>query len=185
LIAVWRCILVFGLNAIEDRTYMGSDTRFDSIFFGCALAIGANPMLDPPRVSERIWKWLVMPAALIVLFITFQYRAPWFRETIRYSLQGIALTPVFITAMRFPGWLPYRLANIRLIAFVGVLSYVLYLVHQVILFAVGYQLPSLHAVPRAVLALLLSLVIAVAIHHFVEKPCARMRRRLTEVPTSG
>ena len=185
LIAVWRCILVFGLNAIEDRTYMGSDTRFDSIFFGCALAIGANPMLDPPRVSERIWKWLVMPAALIVLFITFQYRAPWFRETIRYSLQGIALTPVFITAMRFPGWLPYRFVNIRLIAFVGVLSYVLYLVHQVILFAVGYQLPSLHALPRAVLALLLSLLIAVAIHHFVEKPCARMRRRLTEVPTSG
>ena len=123
---------------------MASDTRFDSIFFGCALAIGANPMLDRPRVGEHWWKWVIVPAALALLIFTFAYRAPWFRETIRYSLQGIALTPIFISAVRYPGWLPYRFVNARPVVFMGALSYVLYLVHQVVLFALSYQMPSLH-----------------------------------------
>ena len=90
LICVWRCLLVgvFGVN--DDRTYMGSDTRFDSIFFGCALAIGMNPVLDAPHGSERLWKWLLFPAALALLICTFAFRAEWFRETIRYTLQGRA-----------------------------------------------------------------------------------------------
>jgi peptidoglycan/LPS O-acetylase OafA/YrhL len=157
---------------------MASDTRFDSIFFGCALAIGMNPVLDAPSGSDRLWKWLLLPGALAVLIFTFAYRAEWFRETIRYTLQGIALTPVFVSVMRFPKWGPFRLLNTRPIAFVGVLSYSLYLLHQVALFLLGYQLPSLHSVPRAILALLTSLIIAVAIHYAVEKPAARARKRL-------
>jgi peptidoglycan/LPS O-acetylase OafA/YrhL len=93
LVVVWRCILVGVFGAIEDRTYMASDTRFDSIFFGCALAIGMNPVLDGPSGSDRLWKWLLFPAALALLIFTFAFRAEWFRETVRYSLQGLALTP--------------------------------------------------------------------------------------------
>jgi peptidoglycan/LPS O-acetylase OafA/YrhL len=183
-ICVWRCVLVFLLDVSEDRTYMGSDTRFDSIFFGCALAIGANPIFDPPRIAEKWWKWAIVPAALALLFVTFAYRAPWFRETIRYSLQGIALTPIFITAIRYPNWLPYRVLNLRPVAFVGVLSYVLYLIHQVILYSLDYRLPAVSGLVRAVMALLLSLAIAVVVHHFVEKPAQNLRKRLTRRPAA-
>jgi peptidoglycan/LPS O-acetylase OafA/YrhL len=177
-ICVWRVLLVGVFDAIEDRTYMASDTRFDSIFFGCALAIGMNPALDEPRGSDRLWKWGLLPAGLALLILTFVYRAEWFRETIRYTLQGIALTPVFVTAIRFPNWLFFRVLNTRAVAFVGVLSYSLYLVHQVILFLLGYQLWSVSPLTRGVLALLLSLGIAATIHFAVEKPSARLRKRL-------
>ena len=179
-ICVWRCALVLGVGVPEDRTYMASDTRFDSIFFGCALAIGANPLLDRLPLGEQVWKWVMLPAALILLIVTFEYRAPWFRETIRYTLQGIALTPVFITAVRFPTWLPYRFMNLRPVAFVGVLSYVLYLVHQVVLYGLAYQLPWIGGIARGFLALAGSILLAVAVHFLVEKPAARIRKRLAQ-----
>jgi peptidoglycan/LPS O-acetylase OafA/YrhL len=177
-VCLWRCILVGVFDVSDDRTYMASDTRFDSIFFGCALAIGLNPSLDPPVGSERLWKWLLLPGALVLLLFTFVYRAEWFRETIRYTLQGIALTPIFISAIRFPQWLPFRFLNFKPVAFLGVLSYSLYLLHQIILFLFVYQFGAQHGLLRAFLAFLTSFSIAVAIYYAVEKPSARARKRL-------
>jgi peptidoglycan/LPS O-acetylase OafA/YrhL len=177
-VCVWRCVLVFGLGATEDRTYMGSDTRFDSILFGSALAVAMNPMLDRPVGRDWLWKWVLLPAGLALLILTFVYRAPWFRETIRYTLQGIALTPLFVTAIRFPRWMPFRLLNAKPVAFIGVLSYTLYLGHGVAMAGVFFWLPSLGAGPRAALSFVIAFVAAFAIHRFVEKPCARIRQRL-------
>jgi peptidoglycan/LPS O-acetylase OafA/YrhL len=178
IVCAWRCILVLGLGVTEDRTYMASDTRFDSILFGCALAVAMNPVLDRPAGSDRLWKSVLVPAGLALLTITFVYRAPWFRETIRYTVQGIALTPLFVAAMRFPKWWPFRFLNAGPVAYVGVLSYTLYLVHQVALYCVAFQLPALDPVSRSILAMLVSFIVALAIHGLVEKPCARIRRRL-------
>jgi peptidoglycan/LPS O-acetylase OafA/YrhL len=177
-VCLWRIVLVSGLGVPDDRTYMGSDTRFDSILFGCALAVGLNPMLDRPVGRDGLWKWLLLPAGLGVLLITFTYRAPWFRETIRYTLQGIALTPVFVAAIRFPTWLPFRFLNARPVAYVGVLSYTLYLTHQVVLVAVEHWL-RLDALGSAAAAFAIAFAIAVAIHQLVEKPCARLRKQLS------
>jgi peptidoglycan/LPS O-acetylase OafA/YrhL len=178
-VCAWRCLLVFGFGVTENRTYMGSDTRFDSILFGCALAVGMNPVLDRPVGRDRLWKWLLLPAGLALLLVTFTYRAPWFRETIRYSLQGLALTPVFVGAIRFPNWPPFRFLNARPVAFIGVLSYTLYLGHQVAMMGVDFWLPSLERIPASILAFAMAFGVAVAIHRFVEKPCARLRKQLS------
>lgn len=177
-ICAWRCVLVLGFGVSEDRTYMGSDTRFDSILFGCALAIGLNPVLDPETGGERLWKHVLFPAGLAILLTTFLYRAPWFRETIRYTLQGIGLTPLFVAAIRFPKWAPFRFLNTRTMAFAGLLSYTLYLIHQVALYWAEFWFPAFSPLARAPLALGVSFLIAIAIHHWIEKPAARMRRRL-------
>ena len=79
---------------------------------------------------------------LALLLVTFTIVAPWFRETMRYTLQGLALMPVFVAAIRFPGWLPFRLLNAGPVAFVGMLSYTLYLSHQVALMGVHFWLPT-------------------------------------------
>jgi len=177
LICVWRFVLV-GSGVSDDRTYMASDTRFDSILFGCALAIGLNPVLDRPMGSERLWQWVLLPAGLMLLAITFLYRVDWFRETIRYTLQGIALTPVFVTAIRFPTWLPFRFLNAKPVAFIGLLSYSLYLIHQVILYSLDYMYPWHTPVQRGILALGIAIGAAVVIHYGIEKPSARVRKRL-------
>ena len=176
-IVAWRSWLVLGTGSWEDRTYLGSDPRFDSILFGCTLAVAMNPMLDRPVGSEALWKKVLFPAGIAVILFTFLYRAPWFRESIRYTLQGVALTPVFVTAMRFPDWGPMRLLNQRHIAFVGVLSYSLYLVHHVVIYTVHARLPAVHPVAQGALALVVSLAYALLSYRYVEKPFARLRKR--------
>jgi peptidoglycan/LPS O-acetylase OafA/YrhL len=179
-VLAWRCVLVLALHADSDRTYLATDTRVDSILFGCALAVWNNPVLDAPRSRPQLWKYLIVPAALLALLGCLVYRTPAFRETWRYSVQGVALTFLFIAALRFHRWPMFRFLNWRPVAFMGVLSYSLYLVHQVLLDAAQALLPRWHALPRAVLALLASLGIAWAIWHWIEKPCARLRARLKD-----
>jgi peptidoglycan/LPS O-acetylase OafA/YrhL len=64
------------------------------------------------------------------------------------------------------------------VAFIGVLSYSLYLVHGVLLEVVMWKLP--HASHRGVIVLTASIIVAWTIYRVVEKPCARLRRRLTD-----
>ena len=88
--------------------------------------------------------------------------------------------PVFVCAIRFPRWGVMKVLNLRPVAFVGVLSYSLYLLHHVILFAFRDRLqPPFGPVTGAVAALALSLVLAQLIHVTVERPCARLRRRFS------
>src|SRR5262249_7089597 len=60
---------------------------------------------------------------------------PEFRESFRYSLQGLALLPIFYYAVRFPTAGPFKLLNARLLVRIGVLSYGIYLIHDVVLSA--------------------------------------------------
>lgn len=181
-VLIWRCALVFGFDVGEDRTYMASDARFDSILFGCALALGMNPVLDRPVAHERLWKWAFLPVALALLVASFSYRAPWFRETLRYTVQGLALTPVFVAAIRYPDWWPFRILNTRAVAFLGTLSYTLYLTHQSIIIALYYWAPDMNRFVRAGAAFALSFAVAYVIYVVVEKPCARLRRKLMRRP---
>jgi peptidoglycan/LPS O-acetylase OafA/YrhL len=179
LVLVWRCVLVFLLHAGVERIELSSDTRVDSIAFGCALAVWHNPVLDATsgRRESPLWGRLVLPAAIGLLLATFLVRSPVFRDTFRYTLQGVALTPIFITAVRHPRWHVFRLLNWRPMRFVGTVSYSLYLVHHVVIYAVG-QHSRFGGVANAVVALLASLAIAWAMHVAIEKPCARLRKRL-------
>jgi peptidoglycan/LPS O-acetylase OafA/YrhL len=183
-VLAWRIVLVYGLHSAMDRTYVASDTRVDSILYGCALAVYGNPVLDgPSRFSESWWKRGILPLAVGVLFFTFVYRDPSFRETTRYSLQGVALTPVFVTAIRYPTWRVYRPMNTRVASFLGLLSYSLYLVHHAVLFFVRAHV-ALHPIGQAALALAMSIGLAWTIYRFVEKPCAVLRRQLSRASRS-
>src|SRR5213075_526599 len=99
-ILAWRLFLVYATHSPENRTYMASDTRFDSILFGCALALGMNPVLDRMPFTDRTWRRVLLPLGVTLLLVTFVVRDFGFRETVRYTLQGIALVPVFVVAIR-------------------------------------------------------------------------------------
>jgi peptidoglycan/LPS O-acetylase OafA/YrhL len=184
-ILAWRCVLVWWLHASPDRTGVATDTRVDSILFGCALAVHNNPALDgPSRISERTYKLVLLPASAALLGFTFVNRDPAFRETFRYSLQGLGLYVPMIVALRFPSWAPVRVLNYRPVAYVGVLSYSLYLAHHVVLNVVGLQITA-SPLPKACAALAISMLIAWAIHQLVEKPCAALRKKLSAAATGG
>lgn len=181
-VLAWRCLLVFGLHAPKDRIYVATDTRMDSILFGCVLAVWSNPALDPATHSERRLKGLWLPLALFALLASFAVPKAWpgFEQTFRYTVQGLALFPVFIAAVRYPAWGAFRWLNAGWVRTVGLLSYSLYLLHTTVLYGLHHWMRGSEAAIGA-LALAASLALAALIYRFLEKPCARLRRCLSHV----
>jgi peptidoglycan/LPS O-acetylase OafA/YrhL len=178
-VLIWRCVLVFGFDSPENRTYVATDARLDSIIFGCMLAVFMNPMLDKTTLPARQVGLLWLPLGIGTMLFTLVYRDSGFRETFRYTLQGLALLPIFYAAVRFPNWLIFRPLNIGWVSFMGVLSYSLYLIHQVVLVLLEqyFTLPLFALGP---ITLFLSLLVALAIYYAIEKPLALYRRRMLE-----
>src|SRR6204780_4616069 len=145
---------------------MATDTRIDSILFGCALAVWHNPVIDAPAVRDSTLKYRLLPVALLTLGACVAIRSGAFRETLRYSLQGAALTLVFVSAIRFQKWGAFRLLNWRPVMFIGALSYSLYLIHQTVLIKVQ-ELTYPHPLPQAVLSLLIAMAIAWGIYQLI------------------
>ena len=179
-VMLWRCVLVIGMHASTSRIYSATDTRIDSILFGCALAVWNNPALDPPQLGSNILKYLLVPLAVVVLWASVYAGSTLFADTWGFSVQGVALTVLFVAAIRFPDWVPFRALSWRPMVFIGVLSYSLYLVHDVVLQLVVHVWKLPHATLRAVAALVLSTTVAWVMFQLLEKPCARARRRLTD-----
>jgi peptidoglycan/LPS O-acetylase OafA/YrhL len=92
-------------------------------------------------------------------------------------LQGLALFPIFVAAIRFPDWGPFRILNTRVLAYLGVLSYGMYLVHEI---ALRYLGPG--GAFRGAAALALTIAAAAIMHRFVERPLARFRQRRPSPP---
>lgn len=176
-VLAWRCILVLGLGQTEMRTYYATDTRFDSILFGCVLAEIGNPALDGASRSDRFWKYLALPVGLLFLLGTFIVRDAAFRETVRYTIQGIALIPVFIAVVRYPSWGAIRLLNARPMGHFAELSYTLYLVHYTVILAIEHALGTT-GLWTGIIALPMCLALSEGILFAVERPCAKLRKRL-------
>ncbi len=176
---LWRCDLWFLGGATEERIHVATDTRFDSLIFGALLAVYGNPALDQTRLSDRTWKYLLLPTGALGLLVGFAIRDPGFRETARYTLQGLSLIPIFVCAVRYPNWLFMRFLNLRPIVFIGVLSYSLYLVHLFVLGTVDLHFrETIGAIDTAVVSLGLSILLAWGIYIAVDKPCSNLRRQL-------
>jgi peptidoglycan/LPS O-acetylase OafA/YrhL len=177
----WRCILHFYFHAAFVHTYYGTDTRFDSILFGCVFAIIANPLLHDPLHAWflRRMTWL-LPLCLAVLLGTFLYRDDSFRETFRYTLQGLALIPLFIAAIHYQKSWPVVLLNLPFVRFLGVLSYALYLCHFIFLENIE-RVWTTNPVLSGAMSLACALCFATVVHYWIERPCTRIRKRLSRV----
>lgn len=190
IVLAWRYYLVHALGVGPDRTYAATDARFDSLLFGVLLATHHNPALDAPeREAGPIWKWVWLPLGIVTLLFTFVFRSEDFRQTARYTLQGLALIPIFVVGIREPGFGPFKLLNLRWVRFAGTLSYSLYLVHQVVLFGLEHWLHTHQAIIASV-ALVASWLLAMAMHKWVELPSARLRKRISadrkpKLPAAG
>jgi peptidoglycan/LPS O-acetylase OafA/YrhL len=179
-VLVWRIHLVQSPNFVSDRTYYASDTRLDSIIFGCILAIVANPkrQLSRSTAMSRV-DWAVLAAAISALLLTFLYRDAAFRETIRYSIQGLALMPLFYFAVRFSDNRLFQKLNSPWMVTLGTYSYAIYLIHYVVIRSIVKDVPAL-AEKSFILfptALLISIAYAAVIDRFVDPHFRQLRRK--------
>jgi peptidoglycan/LPS O-acetylase OafA/YrhL len=176
-VLLWRLVLVFGLDVAKERTYIATDTRIDSILLGCILALWNNPVLDPKGISDRHLAWRWLPAGVGMVVLSLVVRQHWFDETLRYTLQSAGLLP-FIAAVRWHDHPLFRIFNTWPMTQLGLLSYSLYLMHMTALWAVEYNTAWPGWVRNAV-ALAVILVLARLIYVGIERPCGRLRRKLS------
>jgi peptidoglycan/LPS O-acetylase OafA/YrhL len=179
----WRCILIFALGADSDRTYLATDTRIDSLLFGCIMGVWMNPALDAEPFSTRRSKFLMLSIGLLLLLAGFAIRDEGFRSTLRYTLQGIGLFPLFWLVVRHPEWPLFRVLNTAPARLLGAISYVFYLSHLLWL-SVANTLLTPGPLAAAV-ALLLTLIFSYIVYRTVELPFARLRHRMHARRTSA
>jgi len=177
-ILAWRIHLVMAPDFSDYRTYYASDTRIDSIIYGCILALIANPLREYHRAQTMsLGQWAIFAVALGGLLMTLVYRSAFFRETFRYSLQGLALMPIFFFAIRYSGNALFRHLNSTWLSRLGVYSYTIYLIHHVLIQIIVTGVPAL--VARRVMvfsaALLISIAYAAAIDRFVDPYFRQLR----------
>lgn len=178
-ILAWRLYLVHTPGFVSVRTYYASDTRIDSIIYGCILAIVMNPVRHLDRVGTMSAKhWALLAAAGATLLATLLYRSEAFREGFRYSLQGLALMPLFYLAVRFSVQGPFRFLNLAVVKRIGVYSYAIYLIHQIIIALLAANAPGLAAKAYLMfpIALLTSIAFAALLDRFVDPYFRQLRR---------
>lgn len=171
MVLAWRCILVFGLNASFDRTYIASDTRIDSILFGAVLAV----MLPIHRTAvQKSLSW-AFPLGLSLLLASFLIRSEGFRETMRYTLQGLALLPLFYGVACSDRFSPVTaFLSHPVMRWLGAVSYSLYLWHfPVLMFTEHF---GLHGALFIFANIAADIALAAASYHLLETPFLLLRK---------
>lgn len=176
LILLWRIYLTYH-GASLNRIYFATDTRMDSIIFGVLLSIvmyQRNLFRDTKKLSLN--DLVIIVLAVITLFLTFIVRDDFFRKTLRYSLQGLALMPLFYYVItRANIWL-FSWLNSQYLVKTGLYSYMIYLIHNPIIHFldhIGFE----KGVVMLLIASVLSFFISALSYRFIEKPVLSYKDR--------
>jgi peptidoglycan/LPS O-acetylase OafA/YrhL len=169
-----RCVNVWRL-ADYSLNYSWTHTRIDAILFGCCLGLWNNPVIP----GDRAWRpraWHV-GLSLAAILGTLAVRDPAFREGLRYTLQSAALFVPFAYLLHGEGPAVRLLAS-RPMRQLGLWSYSFYLAHMSVVALMLHLVPGLHGVALMGAAFPATLLWCWGMFALVERPCARLRRRL-------
>lgn len=176
-VLLWRISVRHFFLVSTDYTYMATDCRIDSILYGALLRVLFETSWAP-RVVSLLRTWWCRGLALVVILAGFLVRDDNFRETARYSLEGIALMPFFTAVLTDdPASLMRKALASPPMVLIGKLSYSIYLFHLPartpgeVYFGGPYHLGS------TISGLVFTFAIAYGLYIFVERPIARLRRR--------
>ncbi|YBV94372.1 acyltransferase (plasmid) [Phyllobacteriaceae bacterium JZ32] len=166
-------------EAATQYNGIATEARMDAILYGALAAI----LRDAPQARsllERLTRPYVVVVALAILLTTFLIRDPFFRSTVRYTIQSLTLVPPILaltSTNRFP--VVRRLLDSWPFVTIGVLSYSLYLWHLA-----GLELGNsvamhlaLPAISGWVLGWVITFGAAALSYRFVERPFFSLRRR--------
>ena len=182
-VMLWRSYLVYvvgleGLSVDEPYTYLATDARFDSLLYGCIMGLWMNPVLTTDRRRPSPGTvFILFVSGCVLLLWTLLVRDQGFRESVRYSLQGIALFPIFYAAIMLHRWPIFSWLELRWIRWLGTISYTFYLVHFKAL-DVAQKLVGPSRLATAIVGYAIAVAFSWAMLELVEKKMARLRKRL-------
>jgi peptidoglycan/LPS O-acetylase OafA/YrhL len=180
MVLLWRCYLAAQPGFQVDRTFIASDTRLDSILFGSVFALGFDvTRLPSPQERRPQRDALLFAGGAGIMLLCLLVRGEYFRETVRYTLQGIALMPIFYCAIVYADSPLFRPLNWAWVRRIGVYSYSIYLIHFIVLASLQHSAPfrdSLLLVFAASCAI--TLLFAELVERFLESRLRELRRKI-------
>jgi peptidoglycan/LPS O-acetylase OafA/YrhL len=177
-ILLWRVVAHWVLSVSADYTGMATDTRIDSILYGALLRV----LFETPwkaKVANVLRMKIIRVIGVCIIISAFIIRDDGFRDTVRYSLQGIALMPLFTAVLVDPpDTLIRRILRSPAMVLVGRLSYSIYLFHLISRTPAEVIFGSPYRIESVVSGLLATASISYLLLIFVERPLGRLRRSL-------
>lgn len=160
--------------------YKRSETRFDSIAFGILLAAMCETDRGRKLIAALARRWIFW-AALAGVAATFALRNPLIDDTLRYTVRSALLLPIFCTILFSDraAWANWVL-NLAPVAWIGRLSYSIYVWHGGVRFLTGSLLDRMPHLERGVVSVVATLILAVLSYYLIERPFLRLRRYFQE-----
>ena len=164
-------------EAIKPWTYSLSHMRADSLIFGCLLAMLAydrswRKLLDALAHQRSIW------IGLGLLLVTLVLRDDFFRMTVRYSVQGVALLLIFSGVLFADRAGLFRwFLNMPAMIWIGAISFSIYLWHKTVWRVVDYAPGMEGGAAHKVLAVALTLLAAWLSYRFIEQRFMKFGRK--------
>jgi peptidoglycan/LPS O-acetylase OafA/YrhL len=184
--ATWMYVLYDGgLNT--NRVYLGTDTRSQCLFIGCALAVGLVLVTQRSHEEGRLAKgelWrpkgragtqlcgaigIVGAAGAVGLWVlttstsSFPYSGGFF-------LIGLAVAGVILAAVAAPRSIVPRVLSLAPVRYVGRISYGLYIWHWPIFIWLDHSRTGLYGYELFAVRVLVTFAVSVVSFHLVERP---------------
>ena len=134
--------------------------------------------LDGAATSPDFKQMSIFAGGVLLLIFTVAFRDAWARETVRYTLQGMALIPIFSVAIRFPHHPLFRILNWKWVRLLGVYSYSMYLIHHLAIKFFEYHFAWASSPILKLLAVIpVAVLFAATMEYAVESRMRVLRRR--------
>ena len=142
-ILLWR-ITIIASGGSPRYTYEASDARMDSIAYGCMTALILWFELGNKAFNLDRWFYPLITTGAALLVLSIALRSAFFRETFRYSVQGLAFMLIFIAlyGSEKPRFF-INLLEVKPLVWMGNMAYGAYLWHfDFLVFVQSFHLDS-------------------------------------------
>jgi peptidoglycan/LPS O-acetylase OafA/YrhL len=178
----WRSVLIWnGISSLY--TYLATDTRLDSIAFGCLGALMLWRFDAALVVHPRLLK-LALPLGAAIILASLAPKSDAFRETVRYSVQGVGLLMIFLGLFTPLGQRAALFLDMPPLRWMGRMSYAAYLWHVEWIYAAEYFLgPNITKLGHGSIILFAlagcaaTFATAALSHYYIYRPVLTLRRR--------
>ena len=164
--------------AVEDsggRIYFSTHTRLDSIIWGCLAAVLLFRFESATYIKLVQHKW-VIAIAIFILLLSFGIRSEFFRQTFRYSFQGLGLF-ILIPAIGISNSTTIKkILSSHWLIYIGKISYSLYLFHYIVLKLGNYYFEE-WGLSWQLFFWPLTLALSLGSYYFVEQPFVKLRKK--------
>ena len=178
-VCVWlyRVLLVEVFEVDQAYLYAAFDTRMDALLCGCLLAVavwdGSAPGLA--RWTRAWWQPLLTLGALVALHAGDTLGIPRYRDVILFAagppLIGLLLAQLIAQAgSPVWSWLDWRP-----LAYLGRISYGMYLYQQIVVHPVQRLLPEFPMLGQVVVVIAITTMLASASYFVIELPFLRLK----------